>query len=416
MGNHASHSKIRDIDSAISARCQANQESNSAVEEFVEYAYNAGPKVDGLRLIFENGRAREAFIKFILSYEDEADFFEEVENFMKDSTENSILAARKIVDKYQNPSAININDIFDNVSAYLEVHKRKSVIPIGNLQDYSLTTIEENENEFDEQSETILDSVYNATNEAIVMIFLKRYPKFIGSEQYKEWRDREAQEVIAIAPLSTATSTTPLRTIEKSRSGSKLASIVPIDQSTSQKTPRSPDSFASRCFQFINPTAVDRLFGTGSWLTTFVSAAEGLPICVTLADADKSRPGFPLIYVNKVFEFSTGFDREKIRGRNCKFLQSQTSERSSVRLISQSLANMAPVRVVITNTKKDGTQFRNLLALKPVVDLDGNYCYVVGVQFDISSPIYGRSTVKMMQLVDRLLAMIPDIVPFGGCI
>ena len=164
---------------------------------------------------------------------------------------------------------------------------------------------------------------------------------------------------------------------------------------------------------YIQPTSVERLFGSGTWLGSLISAAEGLPICVTLADASHDNPGFPLIYVNKVFESTTGFKRERIRGTNCRFLQREKTERDSISLLSSALANAQPVKVAITNYRVDGTPFKNLLAMKPIFDMAGKYCYVVGVQFDITAP---GSNAKYMRMVDSLLSLLPNVVPSGGAI
>ncbi|KAJ1406442.1 hypothetical protein B484DRAFT_354062, partial [Ochromonadaceae sp. CCMP2298] len=59
------------------------------------------------------------------------------------------------------------------------------------------------------------------------------------------------------------------------------------------------------------------------------------------------RPGFPLVYVNKRFETTTGYSREEIVGKNCKFLQSDKSEPSQIKKLSRSLKSAKPVKVRI---------------------------------------------------------------------
>eukprot|EP01041_Mallomonas_annulata_P013571 gene13571-28799_t len=365
--------------------------NRSAVEEFVEEAYLIGAKSDaGLRLIVNNPRARNAFINFLT--DEGAEFFKFFEDMDSMSRAVELETVKSIVDQYKTPrKSISHIEVLDNITAYFN-SQVSNITPKVDIDDsdHYIGTIEEQDEENEEYNN--IDSTYVVSNETFAMMALNIYPKFIGSEAYKKWREEESKEVDAVIATTTTT-------------------FGPV-----QTTSISPDSFASRCFQFINPTAVDRLFGTGSWLTTFVSAAEGLPICVTLADADNSRPGFPLIYVNNVFENATGFSREQIRGRNCKFLQGHASETEIISYLSTSLSNAVPVRAVITNFKKDGTPFKNLLAMKPLFDMQGKYCYVVGVQFDASTPSKHGSSIKMMKLVNKLLEAIPDSIPFGGTI
>lgn len=154
---------------------------------------------------------------------------------------------------------------------------------------------------------------------------------------------------------------------------------------------------------------LDRFCSSASWLESFTIAVEHLPICVTIANADgASRRGFPLIYINEQFEQNMGYARHEVLGKNCKFLQASTAEPESVQRISYALKNAQPIRVAITNTRKDGTPFKNLLALKPIFDNTGKFCYVVGVQFDSSQP---DATPAKLQLIDEVMRMIPTVIP-----
>lgn len=68
-----------------------------------------------------------------------------------------------------------------------------------------------------------------------------------------------------------------------------------------------------------------------------------------------------------------------IIGKNCRFLQSDKTESESIKSLSEALKYAKPTRVSITNVRKDGTLFRNLLAIKPVFDENGVYRYVLGI-------------------------------------
>jgi PAS domain-containing protein len=74
---------------------------------------------------------------------------------------------------------------------------------------------------------------------------------------------------------------------------------------------------------------ISRLLGSESWLAALVAAAEGLALSFSLATAHRDRKGFPLLYVNKYFEKLTGYPRNEVIGRNCKFLQGIDTAKSS---------------------------------------------------------------------------------------
>jgi len=120
--------------------------------------------------------------------------------------------------------------------------------------------------------------------------------------------------------------------------------------------------------------------------------------------------GFPLIYVNKQFEVTTGYQRSEILGQNCRFLQSDVAEEASIKRLSEALRSAQPVKAAITNKNKNGPIFKNLLAMKPLFDERGDYAYVLGIQFDITSP---ESTPARLKMANELLMMVPDQV-FDG--
>lgn len=393
MGGGASSQKLQEVDEKLGAAPEKNAEQsdqmNTAVEEFAEQCYLDGSKPDGLKLILTNPKGRKAFIKFLNTENgpENMKFFEEMDNMrkVKEASDSDIAKqAQEIVDTYAKPKPnpeTEADPAEDSGPAPPVDHVAKSINEIKS-DDAPATTPAASGERFLMD----LNSIEKASNETMVFMAFNVFPNFIGSQAYKDWRKEEAGIAEGVEP-STAPTT------------AAAPAVVP------------EDSLAAGTVQYIEPSRVSTIFRYGSWLGAYVAAAEGLPICVTLADASPKYPGFPLIYVNKVFEDTTLFPRDRIRNTNCKFLQGRKSEKESIALLSNALANAQPVKVAITNYRHDGTMFKNLLAMKPVFDLDGKYCYVCGVQFDISNP---GSNAKAMKLVDSLINLLPNVVPVGG--
>ena len=78
------------------------------------------------------------------------------------------------------------------------------------------------------------------------------------------------------------------------------------------------NSFAQKAFSAIEEDEAEKLVDTSSWLPTLLSGVESVPIAFSLASATK--PGFPLVYVNKQFELLTGYPRAEVLGQSCQFL------------------------------------------------------------------------------------------------
>jgi len=141
------------------------------------------------------------------------------------------------------------------------------------------------------------------------------------------------------------------------------------------------------------------------WFNRMIKTVENIPILVTISNAKKNILGFPLLYVNKHFEMMTGYNRADILGKNCKFLQPDEPPRKEVLqyvLMKNSLEMMKPVSVIITNYKADGTPFKNLIALKPLIDRYGNYLFVIGIQTEVKDDLNLTDIKNVIDLIDIL--------------
>jgi len=109
------------------------------------------------------------------------------------------------------------------------------------------------------------------------------------------------------------------------------------------------------------------------------AAAEGITI------ADARLPDQPLIYVNKGFERLTGYPADGVLGRNCRFLQGDSSDPSTVSDIRHAIQEGRECVVELLNYRKDGTPFWNRLSITPVTDDSGEVTHFIGVQSDVTA-------------------------------
>lgn len=99
---------------------------------------------------------------------------------------------------------------------------------------------------------------------------------------------------------------------------------------------------------------------------------------------DLRKPDAPLIYVNQGFEALTGYTKEDVVGRNCRFLQGPETDRTTVAMIREAVAEGTPLLVDLLNYRKDGSPFWNRLSLRPVRTSDGTLTHIVGIQSDMT--------------------------------
>jgi PAS domain S-box-containing protein len=116
---------------------------------------------------------------------------------------------------------------------------------------------------------------------------------------------------------------------------------------------------------------------------------------VTLSDPDV--PDNPIVYANSVFERITGYTREEILGRNCRFLQGEDRDQPGLEAIREALREHRPTEVTLRNYCKDGSLFYNRLSIQPLRDAGGRLIYYLGVQYDVTELVEAQQEVARLQ-------------------
>lgn len=124
----------------------------------------------------------------------------------------------------------------------------------------------------------------------------------------------------------------------------------------------------------IDPLHLHSKLSTGSlWLRDLLIYLHELPFAISISSAKHQQTTlfdatFPLVFVNRAFLTLTGYPRHEVLGRNCRFLQREdVTEMNQVGKIRDALREGCATKVAVTNVRRDGTAFFNLLALQPVV-------------------------------------------------
>lgn len=116
-----------------------------------------------------------------------------------------------------------------------------------------------------------------------------------------------------------------------------------------------------------------------------MSIAEMISSSPTAAVISNPRlPDNPIIACNDAFVELTGYSRDEIIGRNCRFLRGEGTEDEKARVLRDGIWRKQPVMVEIVNYKKDGTRFRNAVMVAPIFDADGEVEYYLGSQVEIN--------------------------------
>lgn len=109
--------------------------------------------------------------------------------------------------------------------------------------------------------------------------------------------------------------------------------------------------------------------------------ATRMPIVIT----DARLADNPIVFANDAFLTLTGYSRDEVIGRNCRFLQGPETNRADVARIANAIATGDNVAVDLLNYRKDGATFWNALYVSPVFDPSGEITHFFGSQLDITA-------------------------------
>lgn len=109
---------------------------------------------------------------------------------------------------------------------------------------------------------------------------------------------------------------------------------------------------------------------------------ENSPLAAVVSDP--RLPDNPIIECNAPFLELTGYTRNEVIGRNCRFLAGPETEPWLSEKMRESIRDQKPVLVEILNYRKNGNTFRNAVMIVPLFDEDGALRYFLGSQVEVA--------------------------------
>ncbi|PPE70374.1 PAS domain S-box protein [Caldimonas thermodepolymerans] len=132
-----------------------------------------------------------------------------------------------------------------------------------------------------------------------------------------------------------------------------------------------------------------------------IEGEASLPITVV----DVLAPDHPVVYVNPAFERLTGYGRDEVLGRNCRFLQGPETDQPALGQVREALRHGRSTTVVLHNYRKDGSRFINELHIAPVHDSHGRVTHFIGVQTDITERSIAAERLRVSEELYRSVAL-----------
>ena len=139
---------------------------------------------------------------------------------------------------------------------------------------------------------------------------------------------------------------------------------------------------------------------------------------MALCISDPHQADCPIVYANQAFVELTGYKREEIIGRNCRFLQGKATSDGAVAKLRAAVESAEYTVVDILNYRKDGTAFWNAVHVGPIYDENGDLAYFFGSQWDITELLAARERIvenervaaELRHRTDNLFGVLSAIV------
>lgn len=130
-------------------------------------------------------------------------------------------------------------------------------------------------------------------------------------------------------------------------------------------------------------------------------ATSSVAACIS----DPRLPDNPIVACNEAFLTLTGYSRDEVVGRNCRFLRGAGTEPELTQKLRDAIAVHRPLMVEILNYKKDGTPFRNAVMIAPLFNADGAVEYYLGSQIELADDGGANSPARQSQAAEKLTAL-----------
>ncbi|MET6989928.1 PAS domain S-box protein [Sediminicola arcticus] len=261
---------------------------------------------------------------------------------------------------------------------------------------------------------TVLQSIYEATSDGILFVDAKRRIWKVNKAAHQilgytasELEQKKLEELLSKPTLAI---------LDKLFSEEKQTHDVKILETTVYAL-NGPQDVQIRIIPQDKGGCI-LLLGTIFWNGDYINmlkvrnmALESTSNGITITDA--RLPDLPIIYCNQGFVRMTGYSKEEILNKNCRFLQADDRDQKEIGIIKSAIQKGDPCRVVLRNYKKNGTLFWNELNITPVRDEANELSYFIGVQNDVTLTKKEELTKDHIRYILEMITKVTPIEKIG---
>ena len=108
------------------------------------------------------------------------------------------------------------------------------------------------------------------------------------------------------------------------------------------------------------------------------------PVGICITNADPTKPGPTILYVNPAFEKLTGRSESGIIGRSPRFMQGKETRRTALDVFLRALMAGERYHGYLTNYRGDGTKYRAEIDCRPVRGPGGTVEYFISFEREVT--------------------------------
>lgn len=136
-------------------------------------------------------------------------------------------------------------------------------------------------------------------------------------------------------------------------------------------------------------SAADTMTAPASSRSTLLRQVDPTAHIAVIA-TDPALPDNPIIDCNEHFLELTGYPREEVIGRNCRFLAGPGTDPKKSELLRKAVRQRRPAVVELVNYRRDGSPFLNSVMIAPVFEHDGSLAGFLGSQVEVAEANLGN--------------------------
>ena len=232
----------------------------------------------------------------------------------------------------------------------------------------------------------------------IILIAHNTFEIYLGSLQYRSWRDEEINNCYEEARLMVE--------IHK-REGLEM-SYLELNQSMQSlrldPVRNSHISYSKRAFSCVDP--LQRLnIAKSSFMSSFIGSVEGLPISVLILSPTQNKTDFTMTYVNAKFSEVSDISRVLLIGESYLYYFQDVEDKKKLSKIKKSLQNIKKLMRTHITINKGGLKISINLSLKPIFSYHGDFICFVCVLTDLK-------TIDINP-IDKLMSLLPDRLSYN---